>query len=149
MTAEELSTAHHTANVLFNVMRGGLFDENYAVAKDDFLQFCADWNRPALDEIRAWVAELPARVDYLTLKGTIEAANAPLLMRLFLEYLPLSFSRRHGDPSRPWNQFSIDVLTEDNQKRLAYAGNWRDIFQNWEALLPPSPGSSTTLSVSF
>ncbi|MDZ7636469.1 MAG: hypothetical protein U5L72_19415 [Bacteroidales bacterium] len=22
------------------------------------------------------------------------------------EYLPLTFSRRHGDPSRPWNQFS-------------------------------------------
>ena len=140
VTAEELSTAHHTANVLFNVMRGGLFDENYVVARDDFLQFCADWNRPALDEIRSWVAELPARVDYLTLKDAVEAADEPVLMRLFLEYLPLSFSRRHGDPSRPWNQFSIDVLTEDNQKRLAYAGNWRDIFQNWEALSTSIPG---------
>ena len=140
VTAEELSTAHHTANVLFNVMRGGLFDENYVVAKDDFLQFCADWNRPASEEIRTRIAELPARVDYLTLKDAIEATNEPVLMRLFLEYLPLSFSRRHGDPSRPWNQFSIDVLTEDNQKRLAYAGNWRDIFQNWEALSTSIPG---------
>ena len=69
-------------------MRGGLFDENYVVAKDDFLQFCADWNRPASEEISTRVAELPARVDYMTLKDAIEAANEPVLTRLFLEYLP-------------------------------------------------------------
>ena len=40
-----------------------------------------------------------------------------------LEYLPLKFSRRHGDPSR-----------------LDYQGNWRDIFQNWEALGAVLPG---------
>ena len=140
VTAEELSTAHHTANVLFNVMRGGLFDENYVVMKGDFLQFCADWNRPASGAISALVADLPERVDYLMLRSAIERADDPLFMRLFLEYLPLSFSRRHGDPSRPWNHFSIDVLTEDNEKRLAFAGNWRDIFQNWEALSTSIPG---------
>ena len=67
-------------------------------------------------------------------------ADDPLLFRLFLEYLPLTFSRRHGDPSRPWNQFSIDVVTADGDKSLAYAGNWRDIFQNWEALSASAPG---------
>ncbi len=51
-----------------------------------------------------------------------------------LEYLPLTFSRRHGDPSRPWNEFSIRVRDEDGHPIIHYEGNWRDIFQNWEAL---------------
>jgi hypothetical protein len=59
--------------------------------------------------------------------------------RLVLEYLPLSFSRRHGDPSRPWNKFSIRVRNAAGQRVLNYQGNWRDIFQNWEALVPSEP----------
>ncbi len=40
-----------------------------------------------------------------------------------------------GDPSRPWNKFSINTHNEeDGSKILDYQGNWRDIFQNWEAL---------------
>jgi len=46
----------------------------------------------------------------------------------------LTFSRRHGDPSRPWNQFSIETKNEDGSPKLNYQGNWRDNFQNWEAL---------------
>jgi hypothetical protein len=49
-------------------------------------------------------------------------------------YLPLTFSRRHGDPSRPWNKFAINIKKPDGSVRLDYEGNWRDIFQNWEAL---------------
>ena len=48
--------------------------------------------------------------------------------------LPLTFGRRHGDPSRPWNQFNIRVQDEQGKPVVAYEGNWRDIFQNWEAL---------------
>ncbi|MBQ3673856.1 MAG: hypothetical protein II928_05230 [Paludibacteraceae bacterium] len=50
------------------------------------------------------------------------------------EDLPLTFGRRHGDPSRPWNLFSIQVQDEEGKPVVAYQGNWRDIFQNWEAL---------------
>jgi len=49
-------------------------------------------------------------------------------------YLPLSFSRRHGDPSRPWNRFSIRLHDAFGRPVQAWQGNWRDIFQNWEAL---------------
>ena len=48
--------------------------------------------------------------------------------------LPLTFGRRHGDPSRPWNLFDIRVQDEQGNPVVAYQGNWRDIFQNWEAL---------------
>lgn len=62
------------------------------------------------------------------------------LIRLGKEYLPLKFSRRHGDPSRPWNKFSINTHSEeDGSKILDYEGNWRDIFQNWEALAHSYP----------
>ncbi|HSH20576.1 MAG TPA: hypothetical protein VLA03_08985, partial [Draconibacterium sp.] len=54
--------------------------------------------------------------------------------RICYEYLPLTFSRRHGDPSRPWNQFSIETKNSDGTDKLSFQGNWRDIFQNWEAL---------------
>src|SRR5210317_333511 len=54
--------------------------------------------------------------------------------------MPLKFSRRHGDPSRPWNRFSINTTNElDGSKILDYEGNWRDIFQNWEALAHSYP----------
>ena len=140
VTSEPQSAVHHTANVLFNVMRGGLYDCNYRLPTRDFLDFCRVWNVPASSKVAALIAPLPDHVDYLELREVVEMADDPLLFRLFLEYLPLTFSRRHGDPSRPWNQFSIDVVTADGDKSLAYAGNWRDIFQNWEALSASAPG---------
>ena len=63
-----------------------------------------------------------------------ESTSNPDLIRICYEYLSLTFSRRHGDPSRPWNQFSIETKNEDGSVKLNYQGNWRDIFQNWEAL---------------
>ena len=68
------------------------------------------------------------------------AQGDPDLERLASEYLPLTFSRRHGDPSRPWNLFAIEIKDEHGRKVLSYQGNWRDIFQNWEALALSFPG---------
>lgn len=54
--------------------------------------------------------------------------------------LPLGFSRRHGDPTRPWNKFNINTADPVTGKPvLDYEGNWRDIFQNWEALAVSYP----------
>ena len=39
VTEDKLSANHHFANVLFNVMRGGLFVDNYNVPKADFIGF--------------------------------------------------------------------------------------------------------------
>ena len=66
-----------------------------------------------------------------------------------LEYLPLTFSRRHGDPSRPWNRFSIHVRDDHGDPMLAYEGNWRDIFQNWEALLQSFPAYFVNVVAKF
>ena len=79
-------------------------------------------------------AGLPEKIDYRELIEMAPSTESPDLERLCYEYLPLTFSRRHGDPSRPWNKFSINVKNADGSRRLDYQGNWRDIFQNWEAL---------------
>ena len=80
------------------------------------------------------LAKLPESIQYTELDALIQQAGDANLYRLFQEYLPLTFSRRHGDPSRPWNLFNINVKDESGKKIQSYQGNWRDIFQNWEAL---------------
>lgn len=131
---DEISTAHHLANTLFNVMRGGIFADAYTIDRNDFLQFVATANRQLASSVKDALADLPEKLERRVLRKHIEALNDPQLTRIFLEYLPLSFSRRHGDPSRPWNQFRIQIRDAKKNNILFYQGNWRDIFQNWEAL---------------
>jgi hypothetical protein len=133
-TAEPLTTAHHFANVLFNIMRGGVFVDNGEVTKDDLLDFIRTRNRELLGQLPGFWADLPARLTVDELYRRAAATGVPELVRLSYEYLPLAFSRRHGDPSRPWNRFAIKLRNPDGSRRLDYQGNWRDIFQNWEPL---------------
>ncbi|NNC76756.1 MAG: hypothetical protein HKN77_02265, partial [Woeseiaceae bacterium] len=80
------------------------------------------------------LVSLPDRLRSDELIEAARVAGDKQLWRLALEYLPITFGRRHGDPSRPWNQFAIHLKDENGDGLLAYQGNWRDIFQNWEAL---------------
>lgn len=136
-TADTIACMHHEANVMFNIMRGGVFVQNNAVQSADFLNFVETRNRSKSSDVRA--LNLPNKVDYAELGGIVRQTRDPQLERLYLEYLPLSFSRRHGDPSRPWNKFSINLKDSLGQPILNYEGNWRDIFQNWEALAMSYP----------
>jgi len=137
-TADSLICAHHAVNVLFNIMRGGVPADGGKVERDDLARFLHGRNIALARAAAGWVEKLPPRLDYSDL---IERASQPIegvqradLLRLAMEYLPLTFGRRHGDPSRPWNRFNIRVTAADGSPVLDYQGNWRDIFQNWEAL---------------
>ncbi|MFN8375384.1 MAG: hypothetical protein U0694_21210 [Anaerolineae bacterium] len=129
-----LYSAHHFANVIFNVMRGGIFADQYWIQAADFVDFVSVRNRAALQAHAAFFAALPDKIQVFDLQTRVEAHGSPDLIRLSYSYLPLTFSRRHGDPSRPWNRFAINVKKPDGSVKLDYEGNWRDIFQNWEAL---------------
>ena len=124
-TGERTTTAHHFANVMFNVMRGGIFADTYWVERDDLLEFLSVRNRAVLTSYADWLAELPPRILVQDLYERAGDSGVPDLIRLCYEYLPLTFSRRHGDPSRPWNKFSINVTKPDGSARLDYQGNWR------------------------
>lgn len=126
--------ARHVSNTLFNVMRGGVFANGYQMETSDFIQFIKNKNNIIYDKKSAFLSALPSSLTFDELNIQIRQHGDNDLYRCVLEYLPITFSRRHGDPSRPWNKFNIDVLTEDGGWNKSYEGNWRDIFQNWEAL---------------
>ncbi len=134
VTEDELSANHHFANVLFNVMRGGLFVDNYSVPKADFIEFVKGFNRDVYSNFQSFFDGLEDSFHYSDLIKAASKQNDAGVQRICFEYLPLSFSRRHGDPSRPWNKFNIKVKQDDGSQLLNFEGNWRDIFQNWEAL---------------
>ncbi|HSG79083.1 MAG TPA: hypothetical protein VLD62_05830, partial [Acidimicrobiia bacterium] len=136
-TADRASSVHHLANVLFNVMRGGVFLDDHRIVVADVQQFVDDRNRAAAERFRAVAAGLPPVVEVTELREAV--SGDPDLERLAAEFLPLSFSRRHGDPSRPWNTFRISVRSEAGELTHGYEGNWCDIFQNWDALLHSYP----------
>jgi len=139
-TADENDVARHFSNVLFNSMRGGIYDDNYTIRTSDFHQHVKKFNVKLWEKHRAFLDGLPVSVDYASLDKKVHEQNDANLYRLYQEYLPLTFSRRHGDPSRPWNQFDINVKDDTGNKLISYQGNWRDIFQNWESLSLSFPG---------
>jgi len=135
LTADDLKDTRHFSNVLFNIMRGGIFDDNYQIEKWDFSNYLRKANQQVFEGTHLLLQQLPEIFSVQALIKTAEMSGNIDFIRLATEYLPLKFSRRHGDPSRPWNQFSINTRSEtDGSKILDYQGNWRDIFQNWEAL---------------
>jgi hypothetical protein len=124
----------HYSNTLFNIMRGGVFSNGYMLSTEDFKLYLKQINTYLYNEYQSWLERLPQQINYLNLLNNAKEFKNADLLRIVYEYLPLTFSRRHGDPSRPWNQFSIETKNEDGSPKLNYQGNWRDIFQNWEAL---------------
>lgn len=139
-TQDNLRDTRHFSNTLFNIMRGGIFDYNYQIEKEDFEDYVKKINKKVCHEAQEILESLPSEFSVFELKKKADDFGNKDIIRIFTEYLPLKFSRRHGDPSRPWNKFSINTKSEiDGSKILDYEGNWRDIFQNWEALAHSYP----------
>ena len=139
LTGDPLIDSRHYSNSLFNAMRGGVFPKNYTIEKQDFIEYVRSCNAPLYDELYDVLRHLPDEFTLRELRAEIASIASHSLTRIALEYLPLTFSRRHGDPSRPWNRFSINTKNADGTLRYDYQGNWRDIFQNWEALAHSYP----------
>ncbi|MGB0522262.1 MAG: hypothetical protein ACPGJS_04850 [Flammeovirgaceae bacterium] len=140
LSNDRLRDTRHFANSLFNIMRGGIFDHNYQLEKGDFIKYIEQANKTVAQTYRDILDNLQERFSLAQLLEMTSSSDSKAFRRLCLEYLPLKFSRRHGDPSRPWNRFSINTHDEqDGTKILDYEGNWRDIFQNWEALAHSYP----------
>jgi hypothetical protein len=133
-TADELSSYRHLSNTMFNIMRGGIYVNDYHIPKVDFIEYIQSINSDTYKKHSTLLGSMADSITYTELIDKAKAAGDANLVRIAMEYLPITFSRRHGDPSRPWNFFQIDVKKEDGSKKLNYQGNWRDIFQNWEAL---------------
>ena len=140
LTADKKRNTRHYSNTLFNIMRGGIFDYNYQIENWDFKSYIKKASKSVYNNNQSLIEGLQEVFTFQSLREKAIKSDDPDFTRLALEYLPLKFSRRHGDPSRPWNKFSINTRNEiDGSKILDYEGNWRDIFQNWEALAHAYP----------
>jgi hypothetical protein len=147
--AEEVVAAHHSANVLFNVLRGGIFDDQYRVSTSDLAATIEHFNRVVHRRNETFFRDLPDTIAHCELLGRVRETGDVQLERLCLEYLPITFGRRHGDPSRPWNFFTIKLKDAQGNRRLFYEGNWRDVFQNWEALALSYPEFTESIIAKF
>lgn len=134
LTGDELTVGRHFSNVMFNIMRGGSFEDQYNIQRRDWIEYVQGQNHQVAMRSENFFNGLPEIIQVSDLRRRVKANSDVDLVRLFLEYLPLSFSRRHGDPSRPWNHFNIKTVDDQGNVVRNYEGNWRDIFQNWEAL---------------
>jgi hypothetical protein len=139
MTGNELTWSHHFTNVMFNVMRGGYFANGYNIDVSDFSCFVQEANKSVYKEKKNLLNTLEDTLSLDELERIAEDTGDIHFIRLVREYLPVTFSRRHGDPSRPWNKFSLNTENLDGTPKIDFQGNWRDIFQNWEALLVSNP----------
>ena len=148
-TADEANDARHFANTLFNTMRGGFYCDNYQISGPAFAQHIRTFNRALADKHHTFLTNLPESISHAELDQAVQDRQDHQLHRLFMEYLPLTFSRRHGDPSRPWNLFDIRVKDEQDRHIISYQGNWRDIFQNWEALSLSYPDYVNSIIAKF
>ncbi|MCR5400491.1 MAG: hypothetical protein K6E78_02725, partial [Treponema sp.] len=154
-TAETMTCVHHSENVMFNIMRGGFFANNGKISLTDFVKFTDQRNKALVKLAKKVTAKAAAGADkdgfvnYGELEAAVQKTMNPQLSRLFYEYMPLTFSRRHGDPSRPWNRFNIHLRDNDGNPILNYEGNWRDIFQNWEALAWSYPQYIKNMTAKF
>ncbi len=150
LSADVFRDTRHFANTLFNIMRGGIFDFNYQIEKWDLSNYIAAANQKVYASHADLLNSLDDIFTSFDLKKIANQSSDKDFKRLCTEYLPLKFSRRHGDPSRPWNKFSINTKSElDGSKILDYEGNWRDIFQNWEALALSYPAFTQSMIHKF
>lgn len=146
---DRLLTNRHQSNVLFNTMRGGYPMDGYRIDMKSFKSHIGKINRLVHERNEEFLDGLGDELTLSELINSIRACGDQQLLRIGLEYLPFSFGRRHGDPSRPWNDFSIDLVNEDGSPNRSYQGNWRDIFQNWEALAASFPEYTTGMIFRF
>ena len=150
-TGNPLADIRHYMNTLYNNMRGGVFLDGYSFDPVLFENFLNVRNKGLAQRKAAFVASLKANqvTDILKLHELAHQDGDADLIRLTMEFLPLTFSRRHGDPSRPWNYFHIRVKDDDGNRLYHYEGNWRDIFQNWEAITLSNPGYLAPIIAKF
>lgn len=149
LTGRVDAAVHHLASVLFNSLRGGVFVHDYRFPRADFAAYLETHDRAIAARHAALLERLPGEPTVMELQGAADVTGDAGLRRLCHEYLPLYFGRRHGDPSRPWNRFSIRARAADGGKALNYEGNWRDVFQNWEALALSFPRFLPSLIARF
>ncbi|REJ61714.1 MAG: hypothetical protein DWQ21_09235, partial [Bacteroidetes bacterium] len=73
LTNDRLLNIRHFANTMFNIMRGGIFDDNYNIEKSDFDKYMAKANKEVYARTADLIDGLEDVFDLQTLKALAEA----------------------------------------------------------------------------
>jgi hypothetical protein len=100
-TGDTLGSDHHFANVLFNVMRGGVFETSYALPVTDLKAFVRAFNRKTWTRHESLLESLGEEVELDELLEESRSLGDPELLRLVSEYRATSFrtGKRFASPS--------------------------------------------------
>jgi hypothetical protein len=60
--------------VLFNIMRGGIFNDGYRVQRHDFVDFVQTRNRAVRQTAAAWFANLPEQMTFASCTAVLPPA---------------------------------------------------------------------------
>ena len=91
ITSDNLRSSRHFSNTLFNIMRGGVFDDNYQIDSADFIKYISKANKNVYTQNKKFLEQLPEIFSKNILTdAVVEIANSDF-KRLVLEYLPLKF----------------------------------------------------------
>ena len=63
LTADRRRNIRHFANTMFNVMRGGIFDENYVIEREDFMAYIDRANHKVFFKKADVMANWPEKFD--------------------------------------------------------------------------------------
>ena len=104
-TNNRMNDFHHTANVTYNVLRGGIFSDNYNIQKSGLLSFLKVRNKNIFETYDDDISKLPDTLSIKDLKEFSDRLDDPSFRRICREYLPLTLGRRHGDPQQTMEPF--------------------------------------------
>ena len=111
-TGDRAATAHHFANVTYNVMRGGVFPEDRDVRVEDFSAFLSTRNRVVADRHAVRLRDLPELVDRAEL---LEAAEAADDAQLHAAHPGVSAAHLLPPPRRP--QPAVEHILDPRPRR--------------------------------
>ena len=81
-------------------MRGGTYIKNYLININDFKKFVAIINKKLSKELETILKDISEEILYNNLIELANKHNNTDFIRICYEYLPLTFSRRHGRPKQ-------------------------------------------------
>ena len=77
-----MNDLHHTANVTYNVLRGGIFSDNYNIQKSRLLSFLKVRNKNIFEIYDDDISKLPDTLSIIDLKEFSDRLNDPSFRRI-------------------------------------------------------------------
>jgi len=85
LTSDNFRDTRHFSNTLFNIMRGGIFDDGYTIEKWDFKKYLKDANRDVAEKHHNIIEGLADKISLTNLKEIANDSNDADFSRLTLE----------------------------------------------------------------